>query len=72
MLAIYTLFTYLGGAVVPGDDMTGSQYRWWTIPELTDPTQKFHATVMPWMLTRAIHLHRLWIDQPAPPLQPSL
>lgn len=72
MLAIYSLFTYQDGKIEPGDDMTGSQFRWWSLPELNDPTQKFHVTVMPWMLKRAIDLHHLWNDQPDSPLQPRL
>ena len=34
MIAIYYLLAYEGGAVEPGDDMLGSQYRWWSLMEL--------------------------------------
>lgn len=34
MLGSYYLFTYAGGKIIPGDDMAGSLYRWWTLVEL--------------------------------------
>lgn len=34
MLSIYYLMAYEGGEIVPGDDMTGSAWRWWRVDEL--------------------------------------
>jgi len=64
MIAIYYLLAYEGGEVHPGDDMRGSQYRWWSITELADENVKI---VVPpdqkWLLKRAMDLYRLWKDQ---------
>src|SRR5215211_1686533 len=59
MIAIYYLLAYEGGDVHPGDDMQGSQYRWWSIAELED--EKINIVVPPgqtWILKRAIELYR--------------
>ena len=40
MIAIYYLLAYEGGVVNPGDDMLGSQYRWWSLAELADENVK--------------------------------
>ena len=64
MIAIYYLLAFEGGEVQPGDDMQGSQYRWWSLAELEDESVKI---VVPpgqkWVLKRAIELYRLWKDQ---------
>ncbi|HEX5941642.1 MAG TPA: NUDIX hydrolase [Anaerolineales bacterium] len=64
MIAIYYLLAYEGGEVQPGDDMLGSQYRWWNIAELSDENVKI---VVPpgqtWILKRALELYRLWKEQ---------
>ncbi len=64
MIAIYYLLAYEGGEVQPGDDMQGSQYRWWSLAELND--EKVNIVVPPgqkWILERAIELYRLWKGQ---------
>jgi ADP-ribose pyrophosphatase YjhB (NUDIX family) len=64
MIAIYYLLTYEGGEVVPGDDMQGSQYRWWSLAELEN--EQVHVVVPPgqkWILKRAVELYRLWKEQ---------
>jgi len=64
MIAIYYLFAYEGGEVRPGDDMLGSQYRWWSMDELEK--EKVHVVVPPgqnWILERGVELYRLWKDQ---------
>jgi 8-oxo-dGTP diphosphatase len=63
MIAIYYLLAYEGGEVQPGDDMLGSQYRWWSLAELAD--EKVKVVVPPgqkWIFERAIELYRLWKD----------
>lgn len=72
MIGIYYLFAYQGGEIVPGDDMASSECRWWSLGDLRKSTAPFHATVMPWMLERAVGLYRLWVDQSDLPLQPEL
>ena len=61
MIAIYYLLAYEGGEVSPGDDMQGSQYRWWSVEELEH--EKVSIAVPPgetWILQRAIELDRVW------------
>ncbi len=72
MVGIYYLLAYEGGTIVPGDDMTGSACRWWSLDELDDDNLHRHPTIIPWMLRRAINLYRLWKDDPARPLQPII
>ena len=64
MIAIYYLLAYEGGEVQPGDDMQGSQFRWWSLAELDD--EKVNIVVPPGqklILKRAIELYRLWKEQ---------
>ncbi|MEM7125332.1 MAG: NUDIX hydrolase [Chloroflexota bacterium] len=72
MLGTYYLFAYQGGEIIPGDDMIGSEFRWWPLTDLEEDTQEFHVTAKPWMLKRAVELYRLWVDQPEVPLQSAL
>jgi ADP-ribose pyrophosphatase YjhB (NUDIX family) len=65
MIAIYYLFAYEGGEVHPGDDMKGSQYRWWSMAELEH--EQINVFIPPpgqkWILSRAMELYRLWNGQ---------
>ena len=72
MLGTYYLFAYLGGNIVPGDDMAGSDFRWWSFAKLEEETPKLHPSSKLWILKRAVELYRLWIEQPDMPLQPVL
>ncbi len=72
MLSCYYLFVYQGGNIVPGDDMVGSEYRWWSMAELKEDGLNFHPSTNPWMLKRAIDLYRLWVKEPDLPLQQPL
>jgi ADP-ribose pyrophosphatase YjhB (NUDIX family) len=61
MLSIYTLFAYEGGEIIPGDDMLGSDWRWWPVEELFAGDEPIHpSTNYPWLLRRAVELFRLW------------
>jgi ADP-ribose pyrophosphatase YjhB (NUDIX family) len=72
MISIAYLVAYEGGPIEPGDDMLGSQYRWWRLDELLNEQVKL---IVPrdqkWMAARAIELYRLWKDQPVD-LQPMM
>lgn len=71
MVGIYSLLAYEGGDIVPGDDMAGSEMRWFSLAELqTEPLNR-HVTAQPWMLARAVELYRLWREE-NPPLQPEI
>ncbi len=72
MIGTYYLFAYEGGPVVPGDDMIGSEVRWWSLPDLNNEQPTLHPSAKPWMLKRAVDLYRLWKDEGKRPLQPEL
>ena len=64
MLSVAYLLAYDGGPVQPGDDMSGSEYRWWSLEELSSP--EVELAIPPgekWLLARAIELYRLWNKQ---------
>ena len=64
MIAIYYLLAYESGRVHPGDDMQGSQVRWWSIAELTEECARLQVPPdQIWILERAVDLYRLWKDQ---------
>ena len=72
MLATYYLFAYLGGAIQPGDDMIGSEVRWWSLAELETTTEPLNVTAQPWLMRRAVEQYRNWIKQPTQPLQTEI
>lgn len=72
MIGLYYLFAYEGGPIVPGDDMVGSEARWWSLAELENEKPFLHASTIPWLLERAVDLYRLWKDAAERPLQPDL
>lgn len=79
MIGIYYLLRYEGGQVVPGDDMAGSLFCWWSVDELETAVANQNATLHKsthlWQLRRAVQLHRCladeWMDTAVlqPPLQ---
>jgi ADP-ribose pyrophosphatase YjhB (NUDIX family) len=70
-VSVYYLLAYEGGEIQPGDDMRGSQYRWWDIEELMGEGVKISLPPQKWILRRAIELYRLWKLQDVD-LQPVL
>jgi hypothetical protein len=72
MAATYYLMLYENGEIVPGDDMVGSEVRWWSLPELQAADLQLHPTVKLWLLERASALYRLWQAEGERPLQPTL
>ena len=61
MLSIGYLLAYDGGTIQPGDDMLGSEYRWWSLDELASP--KVKLLIPPgekWLIKRAVDLYRMW------------
>jgi ADP-ribose pyrophosphatase YjhB (NUDIX family) len=72
MVTICYLVAYEGGEIDPGDDMAGSEYRWWAPDEfVADQARLLIPTNQTWLLRRAAELYCLWHDQ-APELQPPL
>jgi ADP-ribose pyrophosphatase YjhB (NUDIX family) len=72
MIGTYYLFAYEGGRIVAGDDMVGSEVRWWSLSDLSNKQPTLHPSAKPWMLKRAVDLYRLWRDGEKVPLQPEL
>ncbi len=67
MIDICYLFAYEGGEVLPGDDMAGSEYRWWSLDEVADERVRLAVPRdQKWLLRRAVELYRLWRDQEMP------
>lgn len=72
MINLDYLVAFEGGQVQPGDDMVGSQFRWWSLEELE--TEDARLLIPPdgrWLIERAIQAYRLWKDRQVP-LQPPL
>ena len=74
MISLLVVSAYEGGEVIPGDDMRGSEVRWWSLAEI-DAEQP--QIIVPrdgsrWVLGRAIECYRMWKDQTEPPVQPDL
>lgn len=64
MLSLMYLMVYEGGRVQPGDDMAGSEVRWFTVEELLN--EGLNVIVPPhgrWLFRRARDLYRLWKDE---------
>lgn len=72
MIGTYYLLAYEGGSIIPGDDMVGSEVRWWSLAELANEKPFLHGSTQPWMLDRAVQLYRLWQNEEKRPLQPEL
>lgn len=72
MLSLSYLTAYEGGEITPGDDMAGSEARWFTLAELLDEaTPILVPPNMRWTFSRALQLYRLWQDADVD-LQPPL
>jgi 8-oxo-dGTP pyrophosphatase MutT (NUDIX family) len=70
MLSLSFLLAYEGGPVIPGDDMAGSKFRWFSANDiLSGEFQILPPSDQPWLIHRAIELYRLW-QNPAPPYPP--
>jgi len=63
MLSLNYLLVHEGGPVVPGDDMAGSQFRWWSLEALAAETAEVIIPRDMWLLSRAVDLYRLWKDE---------
>lgn len=72
MHSVAFLMAYRGGEVLPGDDMTGSNVRWFTLEELESGEHTIIVpSQMPWIFRRAIQFYRLLKDTPTVVLQPE-
>ncbi|MGB1253031.1 MAG: hypothetical protein ACPG8W_20625 [Candidatus Promineifilaceae bacterium] len=55
-----------------GDDMIGSEVRWWSLYELETTAEPLSVMAQPWLMCRAIEQYRQWANQPNQPLQLEL
>ncbi|HSH01115.1 MAG TPA: NUDIX hydrolase [Anaerolineae bacterium] len=61
MISLCVVAHYQGGEIVPGDDMVGSMYRWWSLAELAiADVQLVVPSKQMWLLRRAQQTYRLW------------
>jgi ADP-ribose pyrophosphatase YjhB (NUDIX family) len=65
MLSLAFVASYDGGAVVPGDDMAGSEARWASLDEVRSLSSS--SALIPedlWLFERALECFDLWVDGP--------
>ena len=61
MLSVAYLLAYESGEIQPGDDMEGSEFRWWSLDEIA--SEDVELIIPPgekWLIARAVDLYRLW------------
>ena len=61
MLSLAFVASYLGGEVVPGDDMAGCEVRWASLDEVRSLPALIPEEV--WLFERALELFDLWSDR---------
>jgi 8-oxo-dGTP pyrophosphatase MutT (NUDIX family) len=64
MLSLAFVASYLGGPVVPGDDMAGSDVRWASLDEIRASAAAGEALIPEdvWIFERALQCFDLWVD----------
>ena len=70
MIDIIWLLHAMGGEVVPGDDMAGSEVTWASLDEIESGAVEVIIPEEHWLFGRALQLFRLWRDAPDVELQP--
>jgi len=66
MISIYYVMRYERGEIIPGDDMRGAEYRWWTLQDLkSKPELLAIPKHQVWILERAIELAKKYGDEDA-------
>lgn len=72
MISVAFLFAYLGGDIIPGDDMAGSDVKWMTLSEIhSGQYQIIVPQQQEWLFDHAVEMYRLLKDRPAINLQPT-
>lgn len=73
MISVIFLFEYVGGQVIPGDDMVDAEIKWMTVAEINSGQYRIPVpNQITWVYERAVKLSRLLKDEPAVQLQPPL
>jgi 8-oxo-dGTP pyrophosphatase MutT (NUDIX family) len=65
MISTFFVASYLGGEVIPGDDMAGCEIRWATLDEVKDLAAAGIALIPAevWLFDRALQCFDLWSPQ---------
>ena len=65
MISTFFVASYLGGEVIPGDDMAGCEVRWATLDDVNDLAAAGTALVPNevWLFERALQCFDLWWPQ---------
>lgn len=59
-VSVFCLMAYEGGEIFPGDDMAGSQIKWWTLDDLYSDGE--HTIPFDeWLFSHAIEIYRLLV-----------
>lgn len=69
MISVAYLAAYLGGEVIPGDDMAGSAVGWFSADEIAAPEFPLLVPAQKWLAGRAVELYRLWRASDIPTLE---
>jgi len=73
MISLIFLFEYLGGEVIPGDDMTGSEIKWMSLDEIQSGEYEIIVpNCQAWVYERAVKFYRLLKNEAPIELQPDL
>lgn len=72
MISLIFLFEYVGGEIIPGDDMIGAEVKWLTVAEINSGDYQIPVPNQAmWVYERAVKLYRLLKDETPVDLQPS-
>jgi len=64
MISAVFVMAYVGGPVVPGDDMASSQYQWLTPAEIAQQEINLLAPMdQTWLVVRVQQVAKLWWDE---------
>jgi len=70
MLSIAYVAHYLGGKVVPGSDMAGSEVGWFDLDDIIAEGFGLSVPEQPWLFERAASMHDLLVDKEDMDLEP--
>ena len=72
LLCLIFLYEYLGGEVITGDDMAGSEIKWMSLEDINSGDYEIIIPFkMNWVYERAVKLYRIFKDESNIDLQPT-
>lgn len=64
MISVLYVMRFDGGQVVPGDDMLGAEYQWWSLDQIRENIDNISKPEKQlWLFQRALELFRLYRDE---------